>query len=111
MIEAFIYFNVSFFVRMVIVFTVMVKYYHWVDKESPLWKVTEYPFKLIAGIFLILDVLYNYVMGLYLWDKPAKWDETVTNRMARYLKNETGFKLTFAKFMRRVLNYSDPGHL
>lgn len=111
MIEAFIWFNISFFVRMVIIFTIMMKYYHWVDKEGRLWKVTEVPWQAIAAVFFVLDIIYNWVMALYLADLPRVWDETVTNRMARYLRTEKGFKLAFAKLMRKVLNYSDPGHL
>jgi len=111
MIEAFIYFNISFFVRMVIIFTLMMKYYHWVDKDRLLWKITEWPWKAIAAVFFVLDILYNWVMSIYMLDPPKVWDETVTYRMARYLKEEKGFKLAFAKMMRKVLNYSDPGHL
>jgi len=109
--EIFIWFNVSFFVRMVIIFTIMMKYYHWVDKGSTLWKIIKWPWKIVAGIFFILDILYNYVMSIWMWDLPASLGETVTYRLARYLKTETGFKLAFAKMMRKVLNYSDPGHL
>ena len=105
MIEAFIYFNLSFLVRMILIFTVMMKYYHWKKKDvGPIWKT-------IAGIFFVADIIYNWAMTLYFFDKPRVWDETVTNRMARYLKEETGFKLGFAKVMRKLLNYSDPDHL
>lgn len=111
MIEAFIWFNISFLVRMIIIFTVMMKYYHWVDKDGLLWKATKWPFKIIAGLFFVADILYDWVMAIYFLDLPAVWDETVTNRMARYLKTESGFKLAFAKVMKRILNYSDPDHL
>lgn len=108
--ETFIYFSLSFLVRMIVVFTVMMKYYHWVDKDSLLWKITKWPFKAIVIIFFVLDILYNYVMTIYFLDLPAKWDETVTNRMARYLK-QSGIKRAFARMMRKLLNYSDPNHL
>jgi len=111
MIEAFIYFNISFFVRMIIIFTLMMKYYHWVYKGGFLWKITQWPWKAIAAVFFVLDIIYNWVMSVYMLDLPKTWDETVTYRMARYLKTEKGFKLAFAKMMRKILNYSDPGHL
>lgn len=110
-IEAFIYFNISFFVRMVLIFTVMMKYYHWVNKDGLLWKITEYPFKAIAFVIFVLDILYNWVMSIWMLDQPAVWDETVSNRMSRYIKTESGFRLVFAKLMRKILNYSDPGHI
>lgn len=105
MIEVFIYFNLSFLVRMILIFTVMMTYYHKKNGDVGfIWKT-------IAGIFFVADIVYNWVMSIYFFDLPAVWDETVTNRMARYLKEEKGFKLGFAKVMRRLLNYSDPEHL
>lgn len=111
MIEAFIWFNISFLVRMIIIFTIMMKYYNWVDKDGLLWKLTGLIWKGIAGIFFVLDIIYNWVMSIYFLDPPKVWDETVTYRMARYLETESGFKLAFAKIMRKILNYSDPAHL
>lgn len=110
-IDAFIYFNISFFVRMVLIFTVMMKYYHWVNKDGLLWKITKYPFKAIALVIFVLDILYNWVMTIWMLDLPAVWDETVSYRMSRYIKAENGFRLAFAKLMRKILNYSDPGHI
>lgn len=72
MMEAFIYFNLPFLVRMIIVFTVMMGFYHWVDKDGLLWKLTKWPFKIIAGIFFVLDILYNLVMTIYFLDLPDK---------------------------------------
>ena len=110
-IDAFIYFNISFFVRMIVIFTLMMKYFHWVDKDGLLWKITEWPWKAVAAIFFVLDILYNWVMSIWMLDLPAAWDETVSYRMSRYIKTESGFRLAFAKLMRKVLNFSDPGHI
>jgi len=111
MIETFIWFNILFLVRMLFIFTFMMKYYHWVNKDGLLWKVTKPFWYIAAGVFFVADIIYNWYLTFVFLDLQEAWDETVTYRMARYLKTQKGFKLAFAKLMRKVLNYSDPGHL
>lgn len=117
--EYFLYFNISFFVRMVLLFTVMMWYYHWVDKDGMLWKVTEWPWKIIAGLFFVVDIIYNWYSALTFFDKPASYDETLSYRMDRYIKaykNKDNLSLIekwrygFAKVLCKVLSYSDPKH-
>jgi len=115
MISTFIYLNVSFVIRMVIIFTIMMKYYNWVIEQDTkfkiiLWNITEWPFKAFAAIFFVLDIMYNWVMSLYSFELPSVWDETVSNRLKRWIKMD-GVKKSFARLMQRILNFSDPGHI
>jgi hypothetical protein len=102
---------------MVFVFTIMMLYYNKVDKDGLLWKVTEYPWKAIAAVFFVLDILYNYVMTIWMLDVPATWDEPVSYRMDRYIaqyKDSNNllnkWRYGFAKGLCTVLSYSDPKH-
>lgn len=115
--EYFLYFNISFFIRMVLVFTVMMKYYHWVDKESMLWKITQYPFKAIAVAFFVVDIIYNWYSTITFLDKPASYDETVSYRMSRYIRDYKDssrlidkWRYYFAIGLCTVLSWSDPKH-
>jgi len=113
---AFIYFNISFFFRMIVIFTLMMLYYNWVDKNSSLWKITEWPWKFIAAIFFVVDIIYNHYSTICFLDKAATWDETFTYRMKRYIKLEPDtlinkWRYYFAYAMRFILNFSDPGHI
>jgi len=116
--EYFLYFNISFFVRMIILFTVMMKYFHWVDQEGMLWKITQYPWKLIAGLFFLADIIYNWYSTLTFLDKPATWDETVSWRMDRYIAKYKDnrpklihkWRYYFAIGTCTVLSWSDPKH-
>lgn len=104
---------------MVLIFTVMMKYHHWVDKDRILWKVTKYPFTAIAVVFFIADIIYNWYSTIIFLDKPASYDETLSYRMDRYIKaykNKDNLSLIekwrygFAKVLCKVLSYSDPKH-
>jgi len=118
-IEWVIYFHISFFVRMLVIFTLMMWYYNWVDKESMLWKVTKFIWYPIAGIFAVIDVVYNWYSWITFKDKPAVWDETFSYRMDRYIKqycNKINLTLLekwryyFAIGLCKVLSFSDPKH-
>lgn len=107
---------------MILIFTIMMKYYHWVIEQDTklkvvLWKVTQIPFKLIAGVFFVLDILYNYVLSIWMMDVPVAWDETVSWRMDRYIDNLSDsnrlidkWRVGFAKGLCKILSFSDPGH-
>lgn len=107
----FIILNVSFIIRMLVIFTLMMKYYHW--REGKLTWVEKIPY----AIFYVVDILYNWFSTIYFLDLPAKWDETITYRCKRYVKIElttnpiTWLRYYFAKTIQYITNLSDPGHV
>ncbi|MBW1853209.1 MAG: hypothetical protein JRJ00_00760 [Deltaproteobacteria bacterium] len=114
-----VYFHGSFFIRMVLLFTIMMKYYNWVDKESKQWMVTKLVWYPIAVVFAIADVIYNWYSSITYWDKPAAWDETVSYRADRYVllyKDKANLsRLEKWRFYSSVglcfvLGFSDPSH-
>jgi len=96
---------------MLVIFTIMMKYYHAKNKKVGLI------FKILASIFYVVDVLYNYVVSFYFLDLPAKWDETISLRCTRYIKAGRGnnpvtwFRYGFAKVIQFVTEFGDPGHI
>ena len=118
-IEYFIYFNISFFIRMVLLFTVMMKYYNYVDKDSTQWRVVKLVWYPIAVVFALSDVIYNWYSSVTFWDKPATFNETVSYRMDRYIKQYKNrlaltwlekWRYYFALGLCKVLSFSDPKH-
>ena len=118
-IEWAVYFHASFFIRMVLIFTVMMKYYNYVDKNGTQWKIVKFIWYPIAAAFAVVDVVYNWYSWFTFKDKPAAWDETVSYRMDRYIKlyqdkvNLTlleKWRYYFALGLCKVLSFSDPGH-
>jgi hypothetical protein len=105
MVDFIIWFYASFFVRMVIIFTVMMKYYHF--KNGKVGVI----FKGFAGIFFVLDIVYDYMLTPVMLDLPATVDETVSHRCNRYIDSGNAWQKGFAKIMRAILNFSDPGHI
>ena len=122
--EYFLYFNISFFVRMVLIFTVMMKYRNWVITEDTrlkkiLWTVTKPFWYAIAVVFFIVDIIYNWYSTITFLDKPLSYDETLSYRMDRYVllyKDRNDLSLVekwryfFAKNLCKVLGWSDPKH-
>ena len=109
-------FHLSFFVRMLLIFTAMMLFYNRVDKDGLVWKVAEWPWKAVAAIFFVVDIIYNHYSTLYFFDKAAAWDETFSYRMKRYitLKPDTPinkWRYYFAVVMQKILNFSDSGHI
>jgi len=115
----FLLFNVTLIVRMVGIFTLMMHYRNWVDKESTQWKVVKPFWYTVAGLFAAVDIIYNWFLSLLFWDKPAVWDETVSYRMDRYIEqyksktdsnwSEKG-RYYFAVALCTVLSWSAPKH-
>ncbi len=109
--EAFIYLNLVFIARMLLIFTVMMKYYHYKKGN------TGSLFKVLAGIFYLVDILYNWLSTVYFLDLPAKYDETVSLRCTRYIKDGLGnnpiawFRYGFARVIQYITEFSDPGHI
>jgi len=117
--EYFLYFNISFFVRMVLIFTLMMKFYNQVDKEGDIWLIVEWPWKAVAVVFFVVDIIYNWYSTLTFWDKPASYDETFSWRMDRYITAYKGkdnltllekWRYYFAIGTCKVLSWSDPKH-
>ena len=114
--DYFILFNVSFLVRMILIFTVMMLFFNKVDKDGLVWKVFEWPWKATAAVFAVVDVIYNQYSTIIFSDKAAAWNETFSYRMKRYIKLKPDtlinkWRYGFAYVMRVILNFSDPGHI
>ena len=114
--EYLFYFNVSFIVRMLLIFSVMMWFYNRVDKDGMLWKIAEWPWKIIAAVFFVADVVYNWYCTVTFLDKPAAWNETVTYRMRRYIKTEkqdtvlSKWRYQFARVICIITSWTDPDH-
>lgn len=116
--EYFLYFNISFFVRMVFFFSLMMKFYNQVDKDGTIWMIVEWPWKAVAVVFFIVDVIYNWYSAITFWDKAATWDETFSWRMDRYITKYKDdrpklihkWRYYFAVGTCKVLSWSDPKH-
>ena len=109
--KEFIILNLVFIARMLFIFTIMMMYYH--QKQGKVGII----FKIFAGIFYVVDILYNWLSSIYFLDLPAKYDETISLRCTRYVKAGQGgniitaFRYGFAKVIQYVTEYSDPGHI
>jgi len=117
--EYFLYYNISFFVRMVLIFTVMMFIHNKLDHDGIIWKIIEWPWKFIAVLFFLSDIIYNWNSTITFMDKPASYDETISNRMHRYIlvyKDKDNLSLIekwrykFAIGLCTVLSWSDPKH-
>jgi len=91
-------------------------FYNRVDKDGLVWKVAEWPWKAVAAVFFVVDIIYNQYSTIYFFDKAATWDETFTYRMKRYIKLEPDtlankWRYGFAWVMQKLLGFSDPGHI
>ena len=69
---------------------------------------------IVAPLFIygfIYDIFLNYLITVPTKDLPRAWDETITNRMKRYKKDEpTSWKGTFSFWMCEKLSKYDKGH-
>lgn len=103
--------NLAFIIRMLLIFSAMMLYYH--SKKGEVGII----FKVCGGIFYVADILYNWFSTIHFLDKPAKWDETISLRCTRYVKAGWGnnpmtwFRYAFAKVIQLVTEFSDPGHI
>lgn len=80
-------------------------YRRWVDgKLSPFNKAV---FLLPILFFVVLDVIGNYTLFM-VFGFPPKGAYTISQRMAVYAKNETGFKQSFAATLCDLLSELDP---
>lgn len=110
--EWYIDLNVAFVIRMLVIFTIMMKYKSWRGEKN--FTLAE---KIPYGIFTIIDVIYNWTVTLPFWDKPANWKETISLRCTRYVKAGmtnnpiTWFRYGFAKVIQFVTEFSDKGHI
>ena len=94
----------------------MMYFYNNVDKGGTAWKTFEWPWKAVAAVFFVLDVIYNWYSTITFLDKPAAWNETLTYRMARYIKNEkrdtllSKWRYNFAIVICTITSWTDPNH-
>ena len=80
-------------------------YRRWVDgKLSPFNKAV---FLLPVLFFVVLDIIGNYTLFM-VFGWPPKGATTISQRMAYYAKNETGFKQFFAVTLCDLLSELDP---
>lgn len=75
------------------------------DKLTTTAKVVAYP---ILGIGLVLDVIYNFVVGSILFvEAPQEW--LFTSRLIRHIEESTGWRKRLANwFCRNFLDPFDP---
>jgi len=104
---------------MLLIFHFMMKYYNRVDKESVEWKIVRLIWYPVAGVFFVSDIIYNWYSTLTFCDKFATWDETISYRMSRYIKQYKKkdnltllekWRFFFAIKLCTFLGKSDPKH-
>jgi len=61
-------------------------------------------------IFDRFDIVYNWHLSLYLWDRHAAIDETISARIRRYLSSPDNWRYHLAKPFAKLLNAVDKGH-
>lgn len=109
--EYIVYFYAAYAIRLVSSFLVGMTFYHRVDKDGMTWKILKYPFYAFAGLFYVMDIVYNYAIAPLFWDMPDRRLETVSERMGRYLLlPDESLRFRFAYFACGVLNKADPNH-
>jgi len=72
----------------------------------------KYPAFAVVFALYCLDIFVNWCYTVPFGELPRDWNETVSMRLARYVKDDTSPKRqTAAKFIGHVLNWTDPGHI
>ena len=80
-------------------------YRKWVDGKLSLFN--KIVFILPVLFFVILDVIGNYTLFM-VFGMPPYGAHTITQRMAHYVKHETGFKQTVAVTLCDLMSELDP---
>lgn len=94
-------FNAVWIIRLLLGFALLAKLLEKVGRNSWL-------FKLPAGIFFVLDIVFNYELTILFLDLPANPTETITNRLIRYKtikqKRLASYRYSMAVFFCNILN-------
>jgi len=74
-------------------------------KDHPLFKILVVP-------FVLCDIAYNDTIAVFLFfDLPAKLDETLSQRLKRYIRTDKGWRNKLALwFCVNLIEKIDPGH-
>jgi len=103
----------GFIVRMLVAFAFLFAINNWKPHDSAVYGYVIRPILEVLAIpFIICDVILNWYITLLMVDLPDHWDETVSQRLGRYMFDESPFtwRGRFAAFFCKILDYSDPGH-
>ena len=101
-IYSFIALNVAFVMRMILVFLVVMTIQNRLGRNTLLWKLIEWPLKLLAAVFIAADILYNWLLMFILLDPVGHPLETVSERMGRYLKMQQPDQWRY-RLVKRIL--------
>jgi len=83
----------------------------WVEsKDGILRKILTPILNTILVTGYIVDVFLNILLSPVFVEAPKRLGETVTMRVKRYKKEETGYKLKFAIWLCNLVNKFDPDH-
>lgn len=113
--EFFMYFSASYIVLMVFAFTVIMRGYHALRHKS-VWRALRWPWYVVASVFLVLDIAYNYILTVWILELPRSPLETVTERVSRYkadlmpITRLEKWRHGFAVRLCKILDMGDPGH-
>lgn len=65
--------------------------------------------RIIVGLPAIaFDWIMNWFLSGVFWDWPGKWNELVTGRLKRYIKQGQGTRYRFSKRVCDILDRFDP---
>ena len=118
-------FNVLYILRLLIVFFIAMKWWNGLSKSEQASHWFRYPFVVIAGIFIVFDVLYRWIMVTWTlpvsfilgpWDFkadwPNSWKETVSECLGDYMayRRHDDWRYKFAAFFCRIMTKADPNH-
>ena len=111
MINVYLSILVPTFMLMTFIFIFGYAFKRWVEtKEGILRKILNPLLMVIIGIGFLVDVFLNLLLTPIFLEAPKHILETVTMRVKRYKKTETGYKLTFALWLCNLANKHDKGH-
>jgi len=83
----------------------------WVERqEGTLRKVMNVVLGVVIFTGYVVDVFLNIIISPIFVEGPKRLGETVTMRVKRYKKEETGYKLKFANWLCKLVNKFDPDH-
>jgi len=83
----------------------------WVERQEGTKRKLLNPILILVIVTgFVVDVFLNWLLTLPFLEAPHSLLETVTMRVKRYKKEETGYKLTVANWLCAMVNKFDAGH-